>query len=78
MEPAERKIGEADPLLGVVFSIEAVRDICQEVLAAGGEHLAEVSISSAPLLRRSLKLILAILLRVQNFGMSGETSRLTY
>jgi len=42
MEPAERKIGEADPLLGVVFSIEAVRDICQEVLAVGGEHLAEV------------------------------------
>lgn len=43
MEPVERKTSEPDPLLGVVFSIEAVRDICQEVLAVGGEHLSEVS-----------------------------------
>ncbi|GAA5845158.1 hypothetical protein JCM3766R1_002090 [Sporobolomyces carnicolor] len=41
MEPAQRKVGEEDPLLGVVFSIEAVREICQEVLKSGGEHLAE-------------------------------------
>ncbi|GAA5883487.1 hypothetical protein JCM16303_003825 [Sporobolomyces ruberrimus] len=43
MEPVERKTSEPDPLLGVVFSIEAVRDICQEVLAVGGEHLSESS-----------------------------------
>ncbi|GAA5825178.1 hypothetical protein JCM5353_002251 [Sporobolomyces roseus] len=37
----ERKVGQEDPLLGVVFSLEAVRDICQEVLSTGGVHLSE-------------------------------------
>jgi len=43
----ERKVGQEDPLLGVVFSLEAVRDICQEVLSTGGVHLSEVSSNGA-------------------------------
>ncbi|GAA6013848.1 hypothetical protein JCM11491_000444 [Sporobolomyces phaffii] len=43
MEPAERRTAQPDPLLGVVFSIEAVREICQEVLTVGGLHLSESS-----------------------------------
>ncbi|GAA5974409.1 hypothetical protein JCM21900_003545, partial [Sporobolomyces salmonicolor] len=41
MAPAERRVGEPDPLLGVVFSAEAVREICQEVMSVGGMHLSE-------------------------------------
>ncbi|GAA5897738.1 hypothetical protein JCM5296_000867 [Sporobolomyces johnsonii] len=41
MAPAERRVGEPDPLLGVVFSAEAVREICQEVMALGGLHISE-------------------------------------
>ncbi|POY75020.1 hypothetical protein BMF94_1996 [Rhodotorula taiwanensis] len=43
MQPAERKVGEPDQLLGVVFSLEEVRDIREEVLAVGGTHLTESS-----------------------------------
>ena len=43
----ERKVGQEDPLLGVVFSLEAVRDICQEVLGVGSVHLSEVSSNGA-------------------------------
>ncbi|GAA6059133.1 hypothetical protein JCM10212_003880 [Sporobolomyces blumeae] len=43
MQAADRKVGEPDPLLGVVFSVEAVREICQEVLSLGGSHLSESS-----------------------------------
>jgi len=38
----ERKVGEQDPILGAVFDIESVREVCKEVLAIGGAHLAEV------------------------------------
>ncbi|GAA6026461.1 hypothetical protein JCM8202_005309 [Rhodotorula sphaerocarpa] len=43
MQPVERKIGEPDQLLGVVFSLEEVRELREEVLAAGGSHLTESS-----------------------------------
>lgn len=39
----ERKVGEQDLILGAVFDIESVREVCKEVLAIGGGHLAEVS-----------------------------------
>lgn len=42
MQPADRKTGEADELLGVVFSLEEVREIREETLRIGGTHLAEV------------------------------------
>ncbi|GAA5937957.1 U6 snRNP complex subunit PRP24 [Sporobolomyces koalae] len=43
MQPSDRKTGQPDPLLQVVFSLETVRDICTEVLNMGGKHLAESS-----------------------------------
>lgn len=49
MQPVERKIGEPDQLLGVVFSLEEVRELREEVLAAGGSHLTEVSLSNSDL-----------------------------
>ncbi|TNY18454.1 hypothetical protein DMC30DRAFT_53948 [Rhodotorula diobovata] len=42
MEPASRKVGEPDELLGVVFSLEEVRGVCDEVLKIAGAHIAEV------------------------------------
>lgn len=42
MEPASRKVGEPDELLGVVFSLEEVRGVCDEVLNIAGAHIAEV------------------------------------
>ncbi|GAA5875208.1 hypothetical protein JCM3774_004169 [Rhodotorula dairenensis] len=43
MQPADRKVGEPDQLLGVVFSVEEVREIREETLKIGGTHLAESS-----------------------------------
>ncbi|GAA6048750.1 hypothetical protein JCM3770_003941 [Rhodotorula araucariae] len=43
MQPADRKVGQADELLGVVFSLEEVRAICDEVLKIAGAHIAESS-----------------------------------
>ncbi|BGP52072.1 Splicing factor [Rhodotorula kratochvilovae] len=43
MQPANRKVGEPDELLGVVFSLEEVRGICDEVLRIAGPHIAESS-----------------------------------
>ncbi|GAA5854941.1 hypothetical protein JCM9279_003579 [Rhodotorula babjevae] len=43
MEPASRKVGEPDELLGVVFSLEEVRGVCDEVLNVAGAHIAESS-----------------------------------
>lgn len=43
MEEAQRKVGEPDLVLGAVFGLEAVRAVCDEVLAVGGGHLVEVS-----------------------------------
>lgn len=42
MQSADRKAGEPDQLLGVVFSIEEVREIREETLKIGGTHLTEV------------------------------------
>jgi hypothetical protein len=42
MQPVDRKAGEPDQLLGVVFSIEEVREIRAETLKIGGTHLTEV------------------------------------
>jgi hypothetical protein len=44
-EATSRKTGQSDPLLGIVFSLEVVRDVCGEVLELGGQHLSEVSFS---------------------------------
>lgn len=56
MEPASRKVGEPDELLGVVFSLEEVRGVCDEVLKIAGAHIAEVRVrvSSANGLSSSL------------------------
>ncbi|GAA5954263.1 hypothetical protein JCM8115_003354 [Rhodotorula mucilaginosa] len=43
MQPVDRKAGEPDQLLGVVFSIEEVREIRAETLKIGGTHLTESS-----------------------------------
>ncbi|GAA5982729.1 hypothetical protein JCM10908_006763 [Rhodotorula pacifica] len=43
MQPADRKAGEPDQLLGVVFSLEEVREIREETLRIGGTHLTESS-----------------------------------
>ncbi|GAA6038706.1 hypothetical protein JCM8097_002356 [Rhodosporidiobolus ruineniae] len=43
MQPAERKVGEPDQLLGVVFELEEVRSIEEEVLKRGGMHIKESS-----------------------------------
>ncbi|BGP27978.1 Splicing factor [Rhodotorula toruloides] len=43
MQAADRKVGEPDQLLEVVFSLEEVRGVCDEVLAVAGAHLAESS-----------------------------------
>lgn len=44
MQAADRKVGEPDQLLEVVFSLEEVRGVCGEVLAVAGAHLADVSL----------------------------------
>lgn len=75
MEPAQRKVGEEDPLLGVVFSIEAVREICQEVLKSGGEHLAEVRFQFGLTPLETLTSNLSFV-RARNCGTSGEILRL--
>ncbi|GAA5990216.1 hypothetical protein JCM11641_001820 [Rhodosporidiobolus odoratus] len=45
MQPSaeERKVGEPDQLLQVVFSLEEVKEIREEVLSRGGGHLSESS-----------------------------------
>ncbi|GAA5836247.1 hypothetical protein JCM11251_001440 [Rhodosporidiobolus azoricus] len=43
MQPAERKIGEPDQLLGVVFALEEVREIRDEILQRSGSHLSQSS-----------------------------------
>lgn len=43
MEDVERKVGEADEILGALFGLESVRGVCQEILEVGGAHLVEVS-----------------------------------
>ncbi|GAA5883970.1 hypothetical protein JCM6882_002087 [Rhodosporidiobolus microsporus] len=43
MQPADRKVGEPDQLLGVVFALSEVREICEEVLKRGGGHLSQSS-----------------------------------
>lgn len=47
MQAADRKVGEPDQLLEVVFSLEEVRGVCGEVMAVAGAHLAEVCILAA-------------------------------
>lgn len=39
----QRQTGDRDEVLAEVFTLEIVRNICQEVLQIGGLHLAEVS-----------------------------------
>ncbi|BGP66332.1 Splicing factor [Rhodotorula toruloides] len=43
MQAADRKVGEPDQLLEVVFSLEEVRGVCGEVMSVAGAHLAESS-----------------------------------
>ena len=43
MEDVERKVGEADEILGALFGLESVRGVCKEVLEIGEMHLVEVS-----------------------------------
>jgi hypothetical protein len=42
MDNVERKVGEPDLVLGAVFDLSSAREVCGEVLAIGGGHLAEV------------------------------------
>lgn len=48
MQSADRKAGEPDQLLGVVFAIEEVREIREETLKIGGTHLTEVCEAHEP------------------------------